>query len=457
MELDIKKYEKIHVDMGYRLMTIADIYIPWMKCILKCECENTCEMSELDKIVCMCIEKEINNSEDISFVLSLDKKIVETEIDRLIYGNILNNDGNTFDFTNAGKELYLKKMKVNSHIENFEVYFNCITGEYLVCKDNLISDKEAGSDGIKLTLLDTIIKDDIENNEYIKEELENLYGTNIINMELSDIKIIKYYKENILFYQNEDKEILLEIYDAGKEELDIELTSCLRKKYEKCELLDIMKAERHISAAKKILVDNIKESHTKGQELQEDNINYVRNQEIRELFFKELEIAIKHLFIISPWITDFVVDNNMIDMLEKSLKRGVEVEIGFGYVSMEKMKWKLGRVDKMKQPDYIINKNQYKAEDKEIKSWEMAQSLKRKLGKYNNFKIFYIKEGTHEKIFSYDDNSILIGSYNLLSYDGGEKQNYQGFKFRLEGGVIIENEKFTHDVIENVRQSAIYI
>ena len=74
----------------------------------------------------------------------------------------------------------------------------------------------------------------------------------------------------------------------------------------------------------------------------------------------------------------------------------------------------------------------------------MAQKLKKRFGKYENFKVFYV--GTHEKILSYDERYTLVGSYNLLSYDGGESEGYKGFHFRYEGGVMIDDSEFARYV-----------
>ena len=90
-----------------------------------------------------------------------------------------------------------------------------------------------------------------------------------------------------------------------------------------------------------------------------------------------------------------------------------------------------------------------KLRDKEIQSWQMAQNLKSRLGKYNNFRVFYVREGTHEKIFCFDEENILIGSCNLLSYDGGQQENYSGFKFRYEGGVLIKDKEFASKVMHD--------
>lgn len=99
-------------------------------------------------------------------------------------------------------------------------------------------------------------------------------------------------------------------------------------------------------------------------------------------------------------------------------------------------------------------KKQYRnnADSKEFvknKDWNTelaAEKLRKRFGKYSNFSISYI--GTHEKILCIDDKYTLVGSYNLLSYDGGEKDKYKGKRFRFEGGVLIEDVELARYIKE---------
>ena len=169
--------------------------------------------------------------------------------------------------------------------------------------------------------------------------------------------------------------------------------------------------------------------------------SYLRNKEIRDLFFDELKSAQSHIFIISPWITDFVVDDNLLGLFEEALQRNVKIDISFGYVSIEKMKNKL------------LNPNLDLTRDKVLQSWEMAEMLCDKFYMYNNFNIYYIKEGTHEKIQCYDGEKVLVGSYNLLSYDGGAGVGFQGFNFRCEGGLLVEDQTLVEEMMNEFAQS----
>lgn len=86
--------------------------------------------------------------------------------------------------------------------------------------------------------------------------------------------------------------------------------------------------------------------------------------------------------------------------------------------------------------------------DKDWQTALMAEKLKKRFARYENFSMTYI--GTHEKVLCIDERYTLVGSYNLLSYDGGEKEMFQGYHFRFEGGVMIDDAEFAKHVIKDI-------
>lgn len=441
MELDVQKYDKIHLDAGYQLAATAGVYVPWFQCTLRCLCGQKRPMPELDRIFCMCVDRGIDTPEDICFVLSLNREITEGEIERLIANGTFSGENGRLSLTQFGTDCLLHKSSVEKEIREFPVSVNAITGEWSVGEDGLLTEKTADPAAICLSPLRTAARADLENDGALRKYLEEANGTNILQLRLMDYKTVAYRGEYILFYQNEDGSILLEIYDSEKEELDLELSSSLRKRYEKREILELLRAEKHLKTAGQALVGQIRAENPEVDQISSSGkLRYVRNQEIRELFINKLDEVETHIFIISPWITDFVVDGEMVERLERALQRGVRIDIGYGYVSWDKLQWKIRKYQK--------EKNSARMErDREYKSWKMAAMLQDRFQEYENFHIFYVREGTHEKVFCYDDASILIGSLNLLSYDGGEQENYSGFQFRYEGGVLIEDREFALTVM----------
>ena len=393
-------------------------------------------MSELDNVVCRCITSGINCIEDISFVLALDVRIVEAEIAELLLSGILEEKDGMFYLTENGSLLYKRNMKVEKVKEEFLVAVNAVTGEWSVSLGERLSKVQISKDTVCLQPLRTVVKHEIEENRELFTALQREHSVNIVSIQLLDYIAVNYQEETILFYRNDAEQILFALYNNEKEELDISLGKVLIERYQRRELLEIMQAESVLRMLdQKFMQDNPHLSKV------ERNYKYCRNKEIRELFKNIFDIAQKSVFLVSPWIdnNNYVMTEEVLSKMEYALKeRGIKITIGYGYLSPEKME--------KKRSLYVKEKENGSFYDKDWETEIMAQKLKARFGKYKNFTIFYI--GTHEKILSYDETYTLIGSYNLLSYDGGEQHKYKGFSFRYEGGVMIEDAEFARSVWE---------
>ena len=449
--INVDRYENLHSDNGYDLSASTEIYVPFFRCTLKCMCEEQTEMSELDKAVCTCIERGIYLEDEISFVLCLERGILKGELERLKDGGILVEDDEHIPaFTEFGRQCYSRKMKAVNTVIECEVLMNAVTGEWMM-PDEDGNDKyvsEAVCRGVCLSPLKTVSKLDIENNDVIRREIGYSKNVTVLRMELSENKKIEYYKEIALLYENDSSKVLFEIFAPLKDELDIALSSSLRKRYEKKEILEFIQAEKQFKSARENIIEasitanNI--SHPAASiDPENKDIRYLKNREIREMLLKQLDESEKHIFIISPWINDFVVNEDMLNRFENALKRGVVIEIGYGYIPIEKMKWRLKK--------YREGMADSKKSDKDVTSVEMAKELEKRFSKYEGFSIRYIVNGSHEKFLSYDDAYVYIGSMNLLSYDGGEKENYKGLNFRFEGGILLNDKKFANERMEDFR------
>jgi len=457
--INVDKYESLHSADGYELAASAEVYVPFFRCTLKCMCEEHTPMSELDKAVCTCIERGISIESEISFVLSLENGIIKGELERLIEGGILSENEETLAFTEFGKQCYSRKMRATNTVGEYEVLMNAVTGEWMITDDEDDGKKllnKSVDGGVCLPPVKTVSALDIENNDVIRDRLGQKNDVSVLRMNLMERKTIEYYREIALLYENSSSKVLFEIYDSSKDGLDLMLSSSLRQRYEKKEILELIKAGDYLKFAKDSIIKENNNKHPNAVINSNDKeIKYLKNREIREMLLKQLDESQKHLFIISPWISDFVVNEVMLNKFESALKRGVIVEIGYGYISIEKMKWRLRMYAKNEACATTEKEKKNVAEkrkkDKDVTSVEMAKELIKRFSKYESFSIKYIKNGSHEKFLSYDDSYVYVGSMNLLSYDGGEMENYQGFNFRFEGGILLEDEKFANEIMEDFR------
>ena len=123
-----------------------------------------------------------------------------------------------------------------------------------------------------------------------------------------------------------------------------------------------------------------------------------------------LKNAQKSLYIISPWMNNYVVNDQFKNQLIELLKRNVEIRIIYG-----------------------IN-SPHNSDERDVRTEKIAKELREIGKKYNN--LLRLKHGhTHEKLLICDEKYYMNGSYNFLSYspDG------DGY-FRNEGCTYIESE-----------------
>ncbi|WP_111546211.1 phospholipase D-like domain-containing protein [Mesorhizobium kowhaii] len=106
-----------------------------------------------------------------------------------------------------------------------------------------------------------------------------------------------------------------------------------------------------------------------------------------------LEEAVKRLIIISPWITDAVVDKSFLQKLTQRLNDGVDVYIGYGLGEEERVPTAVKHLEKL-------------ASD------------------HHNFR--FVRLGnTHAKILIKDDDWLVTTSFNWLSFRGDPKRTFR--------------------------------
>lgn len=138
---------------------------------------------------------------------------------------------------------------------------------------------------------------------------------------------------------------------------------------------------------------------------------------------KALASARSRLLIISPWIRRAVVDTQFLADIERQLRRGVHVAIGYGY----------GQDDSGSDDDAV-------------------RKLSNLQKRYSSLFILTRLPNTHAKILIHDDFFVTT-SFNWLSFRGDPKRTY-----RMEEGILVESkehadELYTRYLSELTRQS----
>lgn len=148
-----------------------------------------------------------------------------------------------------------------------------------------------------------------------------------------------------------------------------------------------------------------------------NEIVHLKNEEIRKKFIYAIDSASYELNIASPWMNDYVVNDNLISKMENCLKKGATIKIVYGIRD---------------------NSNSY-GSNRSSRSDEVANKLNERFRCYRDrFKIR--KVNSHHKLLICDESFILEGSYNFLSFSGEYKDDVrsEGATYNTDLNVIRE-------------------
>ena len=434
-----KKYSNVY--NGYELIGSYKLYVPIYKLKIKYDFLEEIKLSLIEECICKCLEREVNTIDEISFVLAIEKDILEYYINQLTELKYLQQDANKkIFFTDEGKILYSRLSKKNKIRCDGSVFLNTLNGEY----DDDIVEKQESHEYLKL---DDVIKDEasiilepricISDKETQIQEIEKYFLNsengikNINNINICQEKDLVYHSIELLIFKSEEKYKMLCYDNCGYKGIDNSITQVIQNLFEEKSLYEIIDENYRI---KGILFTDILKNYENDLDLNEelltnirevinnekDTLKYIMNYEIREKFLDYLDNAKESLYIISPWMNNYIINNEFICKLENLLKKGVKVRIIYG----------------------IGNKNELDENYRNKNTDNIANKL-RNMGKpYKN--LFKISHGkTHEKLLICDRKYYINGSFNFLSYSG-EFEN----KFRNEGSTYSENIRLIEENIK---------
>lgn len=428
-----EQYAELYKQDGYVLRATAEVSIPWYKSRVKCGYTVESCPSGLDRAVLACMDRGVLQPSDIAFVLALKEPIVRAMLsDFLKNGMVEETKDGGYLLTDDGRALHERNAMVVSRSEEYYVYTNAISGEVTTEPETDFFDDRNMEGAIKLEVLVGLNEKAMRTNPKVIAQLETAHGIHVRQLKTGGSCQVILQKEIILFYVNPKKDIRFLIVDPLTGERDSLVGEALRVRYQKGLLLELLKAGEtllQIDREEKVI-----------DSLSKTGAVFYRNKQIRELFKNVFHIAQKSIFFTSPWINGHVANEELLRNMEDALKRGVRIEIGYGIISEQQLE------ELKKKQEKSLNQ---KERDRNLTTELMAQKMQKRFSRYGaDFKMFRI--ASHEKIFSYDDEYILFGSFNFLSYDGGEGDNYGGCHFRFEGGVMLKDPELVRKVKKEV-------
>lgn len=226
-----------------------------------------------------------------------------------------------------------------------------------------------------------------------------------------------------------DKESIIKIEDVinklNKNEILIEKTYKLTKfniekicdlyiSYEenKFEIKNIEPYDKEISGTLSEITNKYEEYH-------------LQNKEIRDRFIEAFSDTKYELNIASPWMNNYVVDDNLINMMEDLLKKGSVIKIIYG----------------IEENNLILNSKN--GNNKNKNSDRIAEKLREKFRDYGDgFKIK--KVNSHNKLLICDERYYMETSFNLLSFSGEYDENSKDI--RDEGATYSTNMEVIKDL-----------
>lgn len=434
-KLDILKIHNDYANIydNYTLMGSYQLYVPLYKLEITYDYLKEIKLSLIEEYICRCIERGIKNIKEISFVLATNEDIISYYVEELNKFNYIEINENEIDFTNEAKVLYKDLVKRVLQNDNSYVYFDTLKDSYHKEIDNYHNyyffEDIINEEGAIILEPRSNLREKQDSIDKITDMLVSTKSEikGIRNIDLIDRKRLVYHNIILLIFEKDDKYKMLTYDECGVNGIDNSITEKMQKLFENGSLHEIIIENIKVKgkSLEYILKNyecelNIEENEEAKESLFEirniikdsDNTKYIMNYEIRNRFLNYLQTAEESLYIISPWMNNYIIDNTFIKNIEKLLKKGVKVRIIYGISSKDKI-----------DEDY-----RNKTTD------TIATKMKKIASPYGD--LFKISHGqTHEKLLICDRKYYINGSFNFLSYSGENDGN-----FRNEGSTYSENK-----------------
>lgn len=370
--------------------------------------------------------KNIDSKQMLQDITQLDTEILSSILAGLQIKGYIKDNINFLDLSEKGKEILKEKNEQKIEQSFAYVISDGIFGEikepnketqslFLETGKNIneqsIELKPQGDKRLRTQSLSSYFNEEqtLTLRQLLREKLQGLdEGYEVKDIEeVQDCK--KYFQKFIcLFFINKEKsEKILALNE--RLEIDEEATRLFDR------LIDTSKFEARQNEAlkeNKQEFENATPEHISQQkEIDLEAGKTIQTKEHKKYFLYILGSAKKAVYIQSPWVRYEILEVYKND-LESALKRGVKIYIKYG----------------------IKPRNKFDKAGIDEKSKELFKQYKQTYPQY-----FFVKnDNSHEKILICDEDFMLIGSFNWLSFLGKSIRNEE---LRKETSSINKNEK----------------
>lgn len=472
--MQIENIERIHQKyenhMGnYQLVGSYSVHIPFIKTILRMKFTYETQLSLIEEFICRCIDQGVKDMNDIGKVLYLESEMLEVAATPLLKQGYLEmiedySQKKSLGFTEEGIKLFQKRSKEEPKTVELEWFFDALSAEYNMeffgneAQHSFKAFEQIEKDTQSIVLNPIFIPTYVKERDYSKlsqKVIEKIdfysKGEHSIDakriIQIDDFEPLRnreiyYHEYRILVYKNGEQQYKLIAHDpCGLDYIDQNVTKSIIKLYEAKkfdELLEPLKQRDEGYKSAESIVEALENYALNLMDAQDDpvvaekineieqlktetfRLQYIMNYKIREYFLKYLKEAETSLYIISPWMNNYIINSSFKKNLVRLLKKGVKIRIIYG----------------------ISEADPQKMESKDLKTKQLAEELEKLAKPFGE--LFKITHGqTHEKLLICDDKYYINGSFNFLSY-AGEDEKF----FRNEGSTYSEDPSLIEKTIK---------
>jgi len=418
-----KKYSKEVQDLineietkqiGVQVIKVKDWALPINKYNLELEISKAKNLNIIEEFIIKIIISDIGcevTEEVIQSMLGLDEVFTSKYINRLADSGVISKkELPKLRVTKLGEEQFKRgqvltkdrKETITAFIQpNFKLFYSDVHEQDVVYPlieledDETLEPRIIENNSILMNQVIDIAKEDkiIVNRESVNQfvskinsvtPIGNTLGINCIELWIYDIIEDKLYCRvwdcQQCRYNNELSEYIMKTRPLTKNDFEI-------KNYE------LNMIETMPNKYEELFKEEVKAQRNKNK-LNNLTLRMVRGAEIKKEFDKCLKAVKKYLYIQSPWISDYVVDNKMIEMFKTLVNNNCKIFISWG-ISRD------------------IDKEDRKPDQELI---DKLRTIKSPNGMPGVF-IYWIGNH-HNKEIIVDESAHLAGSFNWLSYRG---------------------------------------
>lgn len=383
-------------------------------------------------------------ADKVAYILGLDEVFTEPIIKKMLEGGALDKESYpVIKITNIGYEQFkngqslMRDKKVNLSVfinSDYNLYYSDVKQE-----ETFVIRKELYKDNVD-EIKNNICKDKniIKIAAEIAKEKKIIVNKNTINQFVSGINKISINeseKKWVNFietwvYDVVDKSLFCRVWNLKEKKFDEGLGMLIQNKFpinkeefkDKMDLININGEKESTNIYEQEYINSIKLQRA-GEINIKPVIKMLRGDEIKPEFEKCLMEAKNYLFIQSPWISESVIDENMMKQFNALAAKGCRIFISWGIAkSIDK--------EDRKPSEKLLNR---------LKQIKFSNGLPA-------ISLYWIGNH-HNKEIIVDNSKHLAGSFNWLSYRGDYLPRGESVYVTTDKNQIDDAKKFWENLI----------